>query len=72
MARDALDPGPLDAEGNPTFPNAPRLPDGSIDWPKIEGRPRVYWQRDVDGEKHLIDARPTVPHPVTGEPIRPE
>lgn len=72
MARDAFEPGPLDAQGRPTFPNAPRLPDGSVDWEKLGGVPEEYEHRAPDGRRHPINTRGTVPHPVTGEPIHPE
>lgn len=57
--------------GEPTFPNLPRLQDGSPDWRKLGAEPRFGYVTDRWGQRHKIDRRPTVPHPVTGEPIYP-
>ena len=71
MARDALEPA-LDPEtGAVTFPFAPRLPSGEIDWSKLGAQPRFYDAKDEDGKRHRVDMRVTVPHPTTGEPIYP-
>jgi hypothetical protein len=73
--RDAFEPGPLDAEGNPTFPDAPRNEDGSIDWERLGGVPEEYRHRNRRRpfeRRHPINTRGTVPHPTTGAPVRPE
>jgi hypothetical protein len=69
--RDAFEPGPLDAEGNPTLPNAPRLPGGEIDWERLGGVPEEYRHRAGE-RRHTVNTRGTVPHPTTGAPVRPD
>jgi len=58
-------------DGEPTFPNLPRVPSGTPDWAKLGAEPRFGHITDRQGQRHKIDRRPTVPHPVTGEPIVP-
>jgi len=78
MARDALETEVDPVTGEVTFPNLPRLPDGSPDWARLGGETRFYArERDERGrrkgrKKHLIDPKPSIPHPETGEPVRPE
>ncbi len=57
--------------GVPTFPDAPRLESGEIDWTKLGGEPPEYFHRGPDGRKHRLRTRGTVPHPTTGEPTEP-
>ena len=71
MARDALETEVDPVTGEVMFPNLPRLPDGSPDWSRLGGE-RPFDARDEQGRRHRIDPKPSVPHPETGEPIRPE
>jgi hypothetical protein len=59
VTRDVLEQGPPDpATGRPTYPNAPRKPDGSIDWDRLGGE-RPYRQKvPGTGRRVLIDPRP--------------
>jgi len=70
--RDAINPGPLGPDGEPTFPDADRLADGSIDWAKLGAVPAQYSVVDREGRRHHVDARPSVPHPADGRPVRPK
>lgn len=54
-AFDALD----DPDGDGTFPNLPRLPDGSLDVQRMPVGTRH--QRGPDGKLVLIDIEPTLP-----------
>lgn len=69
MARDALEPGELGPDGEPTFPNLPRLPDGTPDWARLGAGPGEF---DAAGKRHRIDPKPSIPHPTDGRPVRPD
>jgi hypothetical protein len=69
MAKDALEVVMVD--GQPTFPNLPRKGDGTPDWDRLGGELTKVRSRTT-GRVHDIDGRPSVPHPQTGAPTRPE
>lgn len=70
MARDALETV-LNPDGSVSFPNVPRTPSGEVDWAALGADPPFYDVIGRDGRRRRIDARPSVPHPVSGRPIRP-
>ncbi len=70
MTRDAL--RVVMVNGLPTFPDAPMLPGGAIDWARLGGVPEQYRHEGPDGRRHPIRTRGSVPHPTTGLPVTPE